>query len=730
MSAQGVRSSQASTTPTATDSAISLTRTPRSEPPRNRSSELMSTSLKGDSNRRRRMPPAAALLVIRQGRKGVSTVIPARPQASGRGSRSGERGPWIPFPSLRSAGDDGRGCRSAWDDGEGSARPGMRKPTPPPSASASPAGRLRAGACPSGCGEIRGKRMARPDLWRVERAMPSKATSKTRPWSGSCATSRTGPKRSTVLRAHEAVDLDQLLVGEAEIGLADGHQRALPCPDAEGVVGIEGGALAVAALGVHQHRVDDMGIALPLEPMALGAPRQIGAVEALEHQALDGLGIRAGAGRAGSSLAATRSSKVSKGRSGERSSFGGLAVASEAPRARRGARRRGAGAGPRRPRPGGRRRGCGSDGRGSASAMTALRFSRCCSTLKLCTSPSRSDQELAVDGGVEVERLDQVGEGAGNVLAGARVETRGGPLASPRDGLDADAVPLPFGGEVGRVGSRDSRAPPARARASPAGTARGSPVVGLAVHGPRPRRRGPHRAARGPARSARSSSAGAVARARRRRSWRGAPRRRCAAPPVISLSSAQRPVSSSASSRRASIAGRSRLGGVRERLDDLGEGRRVVLPGRRRPHQRDGLRRGRRHSRRTGRTAPGSVRSAIKARISAGLGVAEGQVAGDRGEGPAAVGVGRLARNRPRAGGAWRCGAARRRGGRGARRSGSCRLVLFLAIADHVEGLGREALALRPVDQRVLLAVGDPELGAAASRGWCAGGRASRHGRR
>ena len=41
---------------------------------------------------------------------------------------------------------------------------------------------------------MRGKRSATPDLWRVERAMPSKAISST----SLCSTSRTGPKRLVV----------------------------------------------------------------------------------------------------------------------------------------------------------------------------------------------------------------------------------------------------------------------------------------------------------------------------------------------------------------------------------------------------------------------------------------------------------------------------------------------------------------------------------------------------
>src|SRR3954451_7449451 len=47
---------------------------------------------------------------------------------------------------------------------------------------------------------MRGNRIATPDLCRGERANPSKATSSTSPWSGSCTTWRTGPNFSVVLR--------------------------------------------------------------------------------------------------------------------------------------------------------------------------------------------------------------------------------------------------------------------------------------------------------------------------------------------------------------------------------------------------------------------------------------------------------------------------------------------------------------------------------------------------
>ena len=53
----------------------------------------------------------------------------------------------------------------------------------------------------------------------------------------------------------------------------------------------------MAALRIHQHGVDDERIALPFPPQAFGPARQIGRVAALDHHALDRLGIVAGAGR-------------------------------------------------------------------------------------------------------------------------------------------------------------------------------------------------------------------------------------------------------------------------------------------------------------------------------------------------------------------------------------------------------------------------------------------------
>src|ERR1700761_5734404 len=102
--------------------------------------------------------------------------------------------------------------------------------------------------------------------------------------------------------ADETIDLQQFLVGEAEIGLADRHQLLAVLawgPDPERIVGIIRGTLAVPALGVHQHGVDDVRVALPFPPLAFWAARQIWRVAALEHHAFDRFGVVTGAGAFG-----------------------------------------------------------------------------------------------------------------------------------------------------------------------------------------------------------------------------------------------------------------------------------------------------------------------------------------------------------------------------------------------------------------------------------------------
>ena len=61
------------------------------------------------------------------------------------------------------------------------------------------------------------------------------------------------------------------------------------------------------------------------------------------------------------------------------------------------------------------------------------------------------DQEFAVDRGGQPQRLDQIGEAPGNILAGAGIEPRhdGAVVARAGHRLHPDAVPFPFGDEVG-----------------------------------------------------------------------------------------------------------------------------------------------------------------------------------------------------------------------------------------------------------------------------------------
>src|SRR5262249_14015075 len=95
-----------------------------------------------------------------------------------------------------------------------------------------------------------------------------------------------------------AVELPQLLVGEAKIGFADRNKLGLSdvaaTPGAEGVIGIVGRALAAAALRVHEHGVQRERRPFPLEPVTLRAPRNVGTVAALEHQPFDACLARTG----------------------------------------------------------------------------------------------------------------------------------------------------------------------------------------------------------------------------------------------------------------------------------------------------------------------------------------------------------------------------------------------------------------------------------------------------
>ena len=105
---------------------------------------------------------------------------------------------------------------------------GVAAPLRPERAAALPASRCGpppAPACPSGCAPREGTAWRTPDLWRVERFSPSKAISSTRPASRAVRDLAHWAETRNRIVAHETIELRQLLVGEAEIGLADGHQR-------------------------------------------------------------------------------------------------------------------------------------------------------------------------------------------------------------------------------------------------------------------------------------------------------------------------------------------------------------------------------------------------------------------------------------------------------------------------------------------------------------------------
>ena len=71
---------------------------------------------------------------------------------------------------------------------------------------------------------MRGKRIATPDLCRVERCQPLEGDFQHQPLVRLMHDMRAPGRIFGGVAADEAVDLQQFLVGEAEIGLADRHQ--------------------------------------------------------------------------------------------------------------------------------------------------------------------------------------------------------------------------------------------------------------------------------------------------------------------------------------------------------------------------------------------------------------------------------------------------------------------------------------------------------------------------
>src|SRR5690606_27954620 len=63
------------------------------------------------------------------------------------------------------------------------------------------------------------------------------------------------------------------------------------------------------------------------------------------------------------------------------------------------------------------------------------------------------DEQLTVDRTLEINGIQDIGERSGNVLASARIDTRDATAlaVAAAHGLNANAVPFPFGREVGGI---------------------------------------------------------------------------------------------------------------------------------------------------------------------------------------------------------------------------------------------------------------------------------------
>ena len=137
------------------------------------------------------------------------------------------------------------------------------------------------------------------------------------------------------------------------------------------------------------------------------------------------------------------------------------------------------------------------------------------------------DQKLAIDGAGKPQRFDEIGKAPGNVFAGAGIEPpNGAAVMLGGDRLDANAVPFPFGHEIGRVergkiglvdGMREHRRPERRRIARSPAFRRGLPA----------RRKARRRAAPSRARALRCPGH-RWRRAPPPRPWQVAPTRRCA----------------------------------------------------------------------------------------------------------------------------------------------------------------------------------------------------------
>ncbi len=234
----------------------------------------------------------------------------------------------------------------------------------------------------------------------------------------------------------EAVEVAQLLVGEAEIGLAHRHQL-IAVPEREGEVGVIARPLAVAALRVKQHGIHQHRVALPLVPVALDPAGKVGAVTALDHDALDH-GLGRGFAQGGK-LVPCR--EIEQGRKVDTRRVAAI----RQPLQRRASVGEGQGA---QVLPVPQQQVIGPQGR---RVRLQHRGTYRLAVQALLQVAERGDiaaaphEQFAVDRALEIERVEQVGKAGRDVLSGPCIKA---PLACLDRGLHADPVPLPLGREI------------------------------------------------------------------------------------------------------------------------------------------------------------------------------------------------------------------------------------------------------------------------------------------
>ncbi len=213
----------------------------------------------------------------------------------------------------------------------------------------------------------------------------------------------------------------------------------------------------MAALRIHQDGIDDVRIALPLPPLAFWAPRQIRRIAALQHHALDGFGIFAGAGAG--RIFPSRFQRVPMVEGNRRRQVDPRIVEfchkSLEPLAALGKRQR------------------AQIGVALAKQIISAKVDRVIlcqfrrdqfavqsllKNVKTLHPAVAHHQQFAIDGAGQVQRRQQVRKAVGDVLAAARIEPclHVAARVAAAHRLHANAVPFPFrdeirGVEIGKV---------------------------------------------------------------------------------------------------------------------------------------------------------------------------------------------------------------------------------------------------------------------------------------